>query len=308
MIALIYHGCMQIRHIEYLLALEKERHFARAAAACNDAQPHRSARLAGLEEQLGTRLVKRDRRYIGLTSEGLAAIPWARQMVAAHAGMAAAAGAAKGPLRGTLRLGAIPASMPSVGFFARALQTAHAAVELDVRSLTSREIEQELAAFRLDAGLTYLDHEAPAKVEAVPLYVERPMLVVADDHPWSAKPSIRFDQALETPLCLLHRGMQNRRILDERLASEELSARPGATADSYPALLAMVGSGAFATIIPDSYRSLLPNWARVIPWIEEPYFSRIGLIVPMREPQPLLALAAKVVAERVQLSSDFGAL
>ncbi len=63
---------MQIRLLRYFVALAREEHFARAAATCNVTQPTLSAGIATLEEQLGKRLVMRDRRYIGLTPEGAA--------------------------------------------------------------------------------------------------------------------------------------------------------------------------------------------------------------------------------------------
>src|SRR3546814_2270618 len=53
------------------------------------------------------------------------------------------------------------------------------------------------------------------------------------------------------PLCLLHQGMQNRRILDARLAERGLELRPRVTADSYLALLGLVQQGRLCSIIPD---------------------------------------------------------
>ena len=44
---------MITRHLQYLTALAKERHFARAAAACNVSQPTLSAGIKQLEESLG---------------------------------------------------------------------------------------------------------------------------------------------------------------------------------------------------------------------------------------------------------------
>jgi DNA-binding transcriptional LysR family regulator len=299
---------MQIRHLEYLVTLEREGHFARAAARCNVSQPTLSAGLAALEAQLGARLIERDRRYIGLTSEGRAVLPWAQALLAAQTNMAAAASGVKGPLKGTLRLGAIPASMPSTGYFARALRQAHEGVDVDIRSLTSREIEVELAAFRLDAGITYIDHDPPAHVSAIPLYAERPMLVVAPDHHLARMKVTRFERALEEPLCLLHQGMQNRRILDEQLERRGLRASPLATADSYVALLALTRSGAFATIMPDSYTSLLPDWVHTLSFEEPSFSSRVGLIVPDRLPRSALGEAAAAVARRLVLPSDFGAV
>ncbi len=297
---------MQIRLLEYFIALAAERHFARAAQACNVSQPTLSAGLAALEEQLGRRLVERDRRFIGLTPEGTAVLPWAQQLVAAFQGLTVAAGAARGPVRGRLRLGAIPAAAPSLGFLAALVGRAHPEVELDIRSLTSREIERDLAAFELDAGITYLDHEPPAHVIAAPLYGERAMFVAAEGFPLIDRRSVGWGEAIAQPLCLLHQGMQNRRILDEQLARRGLVAQPRATADSYVTLLSMARSGAFATIMPDSYAALLPNWARMRPFEEPANLSRIALIVPDRSPLSPLATVALSVARRVQLPDGFG--
>lgn len=296
---------MQIRLLEYFVTLAAERHFARAAAACNVSQPTLSGGLAALEEQLGRRLVERDRRFIGLTPEGLAVLPWAQQLVAGFDCLTLAAASARGPLCGTLRLGAIPAAAPSLGFLAEMLTRAHPGLDLDIRSMTSREIVRDLAGFELDAGVTYLDHEPPAHVISVPLYGERAMFVAAEgfQHAWSG--AVSWTEVMTLPLCLLHQGMQNRRILDEQLARRGLVIRPRATADSYAALLAIARSGAFATIMPDSYAALLPRWAKMLPFEEPAQLSQIGLVVPDRSPLSPLAEAALSVAERLELPREF---
>ena len=50
---------MDIRQLRYLVALARERHFARAAEACGVAQPTLSAGLRHLEEDLGVLVVER---------------------------------------------------------------------------------------------------------------------------------------------------------------------------------------------------------------------------------------------------------
>lgn len=295
---------MNLRLLEYFVAVARERHFARAAAACNVSQPTLSAGIAALEEQLGRRLIQRDRRFTGLTDEGRAALPWAQQAIAMIEGLEHAAELAHGPLTGTLRLGAIPAAMPVVGQFARALASAHPDLTLSVRSLTSREIERGLAAFELDAGITYLDHEPPASALAAPLYAERAMFLCRRDTMEADCVAIGWPAALSFPLCLLHEGMQNRRILDDHLSRKGLAVRPLATADSYVALLAMVEAGPFATIVPDTYADIIPRggWARMIPFEDPLPPSRIGLIVLDRAPIGPLASAALATARSLTVS------
>jgi DNA-binding transcriptional LysR family regulator len=299
---------MQLRLLEYFVAVAREGHFARAAEACHVTQPTLSAGIAALEQQLGKRLIERDRRYIGLTAEGRAALPWAQQAIAMIDGVHHATETARGPLHGTLRLGAIPASMPAVGHFGRALMAANPALTLSVRSLTSREIERALAAFELDAGLTYLDHEPPAQVIAVPLYAERAMFVARVGSGFDAQRSVGWSEVLAQPLCLLHEGMQNRRIFDANLAARGFAVHPVATADSYVALLALVEAGGFATIVPEGYAALIPgdSWARVLPFAEPFAASQVGLVVLDRRPSSPLAQVALAAAHQIELPRNFG--
>ncbi|WP_282950368.1 MULTISPECIES: LysR family transcriptional regulator [unclassified Sphingopyxis] len=297
---------MQTRLVEYFLALHRERHFGRAAASCNVSQPTLSAGIATLEAQLGKRLIVRDRKYAGLTPEGEAILPWARQLIAAADGLEQVAGTAHGPLKGELRLGAIPASMPATGFLVEAIRARFPGLNVQVRALTSRQIERELAAFELDAGITYLDFEPPAHALAVPLYSERSQLV-------SAKVGIAVPdrpdwQDLATlPLCLLHQGMQNRRILDARLAALGLALRPIVTADSYIALLAIVAQGRLCSIMPDNHALLLQglDWAQITPLPETGEANRIGVIVSDRTPMSPLAQSVLAVARELRLPQGY---
>ena len=72
---------MLLRHLRYFTALARERHFARAAAACNISQPTLSGALASLEAELGTRLVVRGRRFLDLTPEGRLVLDGALQLL-----------------------------------------------------------------------------------------------------------------------------------------------------------------------------------------------------------------------------------
>jgi len=289
---------MQIRLVRYFLALVKEQHFARAAEYCGVSQPTLSAGLNALEQQLGKRLIVRDRRFIGLTPEGEALLPWARQIVAAQEGMAAAVSAANGPLQGEFRLGAIPAALPFAGRMAQGLLDMRPALTMSVRSLTSREIVRGLADFEIDGGLTYLDHEPPANVLSVPLYEESYRVLARAGKAWAGRSTISMKEVSALPLCLLHQSMQNRRILDARMAEHDVVLHPRVTADSYATLLSMVQTGAYASIIPDSYVALLPDigWAKILAFEEVMPTSRIGLVVLDRVPLTPLANAAMQVA------------
>lgn len=295
-----------MQFVRYFVAVARERHFARAAESCGVSQPTLSAGLASFENELGKRLVVRDRRFIALTPEGEALLPWAQQLLAVHDAMILAVEAPGGPLHGELRIGIIPAAMPLSGYIAKALLAEQSEITISVRSLTSREIASGLSASELDAGVTYLDHEPLPDALSVELYQET-YLFMKRRAERDRRTSISHIDALNEPLCILHQGMQNRRILDQRLAERGLILRPRAIADSYVALLSLVQTGEFATIIPDSYAALLPGleWAHIMPFETPLPSSRIGLIVRDRTLLSPMASAALGAARKMQLPPGF---
>ncbi len=297
---------MQLRSVEYFCALARERHFARAAEQCGVSQPTLSAGIAALEEQLGQRLVVRDRRFIGLTPEGERVLPVARHLVAAVGALRHAA-ADPGPLRGELRLGAIPAAMPVIGVVLHALKRRHPDVRASVTSMTSRDIDRGLDEYALDAGLTYLDSEPLQHVLQVPLYTERYMLVAHRDMVVGqgavGQGGVGWAEAAALPLCLLPLTMQNRRILDARLAEAGIEIVPQATANSYIALLSMLGMGGLASIMPHTYAPFVAADPMLVVHeiAGQGAGTSVGLVVRDRQPLTPLASAAFALAQSQQL-------
>src|SRR5690349_17443125 len=77
-----YRRAVLSRKLEYLMALAKEGHFARAAALCHVSQPTLSAAMQDLEAELGVAIVRRGQRFQGLTPEGELVLKAATRMAA----------------------------------------------------------------------------------------------------------------------------------------------------------------------------------------------------------------------------------
>jgi len=289
---------MQLRFLEYFVAIARERHFGRAAEACQVSQPTLSSGLVALEEMLGERLVIRDRRFVDLTAQGHAILHYAQQMIADQAAIRAALNVEAGGLHGVARLGVIPAAMPAVGYLVAAMAAAHPGLKLAISTMTSREIERALLARDIDAGLTYLNSEPLAQVRSVPLYAERFVAVTARGSLLAKRKGVSLADMVAQRLCLLHQGMQNRRILDAHLGARGLAASPVATADSYVALLSMVSVGGLEAIITDSHAALVAaNPDLVTVPIADPIAdNEIGLVISDRSPIPPLAAGLHLVA------------
>src|SRR5262245_15087898 len=132
---------MLIRHLTFFVALAKEGHFARAAEACNIAQPTLTAAIQKLEEDLDVRLVVRTHRYVGLTPEGEKLLAWGRQILKDYSNLRDDLAGLRRGLTGTLRLGVIPAAMPSVSLVTARFAAGHPAATIEIQSMTSRAIQ-----------------------------------------------------------------------------------------------------------------------------------------------------------------------
>jgi len=70
-----YDRVMEMNQIRYFLAVAKELHFTRAAAACNVSQPALTKAIQKLEEELGGPLFFRERATTQLTELGRLTLP-----------------------------------------------------------------------------------------------------------------------------------------------------------------------------------------------------------------------------------------
>jgi DNA-binding transcriptional LysR family regulator len=282
-----------LRQLSYLVALAKERHFARAAATCNITQPALSAAIRQLEEEQGVKLVERDKRFNGFTPEGQEVLLWARRMLADEESLRQGIQNAQRSLTGNLKLGVIPSALPLVPAVTDPLHDRHPQVKVTVWSTSSMEIQQGLDQFELDAGMTYIESEPLHGVLSRELYVERYVLLTPEHGPLAGRTSATWREAADLPLCLLTPNMQNRRILDGVFKSLDCSPRPQLETNSVVNLCAHVRSGRLSSIVPKTLIQVLgmPTGAVALDLVEPEISRKVGLIVPNREPLAPITLA-----------------
>ena len=294
---------MVVQQLAYLVALARERHFARAAASCHVTQPTLSAGIRRLEEELGVLIVRRGYRFEGLTPEGERVLAWAQQVIADHDGLLAEVRAMRSGLIGRLRIGAIPTSLSCVSLLTTPLCAGHPGVSVSVLSLSSSQIERGLHAFELDAGLTYLDSEPLTGVRTLPLYEERYLLLTAAGGPLAGRTSVTWLEAAEAPLCLLTGDMQNRRIVDAVFRSAGAEPAPTVETNSITTLYAHVRDGRWSSVVAQAWLRLfgVPTGLVALPLVEPAARRSIGLVTLDRDPQPLLARALLDLAPSVDV-------
>lgn len=299
---------MFIRQMTYLVALAREKHFGRAAEACNVTQPTLSSGLKALERELDMRLVHRGPRYIGLTPEGARVVDWASQIISDYQSLKQDVEVFRGCLKGTLKLGVIPAAMPAVAELTTPFSSKHVQVSIEVHSMTSAEIQRALDKFELDAGVTYLENEPLQHVRKAALYRERYLFVTSRSSRRANDAVITWEEAAASNLCLLNEGMQNRRVLNNLARSVGLDLTPTVTTNSFLAVCSHVCSGKWSSIIPHTFAYIFAGCEDLIflDLIEPVHTQTIGIVTTDRDPLPPLARAFMASSTRLNLGRDFG--
>ncbi|WP_158810178.1 LysR family transcriptional regulator, partial [Beijerinckia sp. L45] len=299
---------MLVRHLFYFVTLVKEKHFARAAEVCCISQPTLSAAIRKLEEDLEIRLVDRGHRYLGLTPEGRKVLEWANQILADYDSLRSDLMGLRQGLSGILRIGVVPAAMPSVALLTTPFCAVHPAATVEIQSLTSTAIQRGLDAFEIDAGITYLENEPILNVRRVPLYHERYVLLTSDVRKYVGRRTITWAEAVEEKLCLLSEDMQNRRIINNVALSMGLTLRPTIVSNSFLSVCSHVRHGGWAGIVPHTFLHLFGALADVlaIDLVEPTHSQAIGLVLSKREPLSPMASAFLASAVDTDFKNDAG--
>ncbi|MFF0427132.1 MULTISPECIES: LysR family transcriptional regulator [unclassified Streptomyces] len=297
---------MLFRQLEYLVALSRERHFARAAQACHVSQPALSEAVRKLEEELGVPLVLRGRRYEGLTPEGERIVVWAQRLLADRDALKSEVGALRTGLSGRIRIGSVPTASGAVALLTAPFCLAHPLVTVEVATdLRAEDVLRQLRDFEIDAGVTYLHNGLPENFRAVPLYEERYVLLTGAADAPAHRTTATWAEASRLPLCLLTGTMQGRQVLDGLFAEAGVRPSPRVETDSVAALFAHVRTGRWAGIVPHAWLHVfgVPHGMRAVPMAEPARSVPVGLVTVVREPESVMARALREVAGRTDVAA-----
>ena len=297
---------MFVRQFTYLVALAREKHFARAAAACNVSQPTLSAGIQKLERELGLPIIERGHQFLRLTPEGERVLNWAHRIIADFDGLKQDLENFGKGLSGVLKLGVIPSAMPALSLLTAPFCGRHPGVTVQVQSSTSIAIQRGLDTFAMDAGLTYLENEPLNNVRRVPLYHERYVFVAGATAPFGERMTLSWAEAATHPLCLLTPDMQNRRIINQIFQEIGIAPTPRLEANSFDGIASHVRHGDWCSILPLTYcRGFgMIDGIRIIPLTDPVRTQLVGLVTADREPLPPIAQAFVHFAAALNLDRD----
>jgi DNA-binding transcriptional LysR family regulator len=219
---------VDLRQLEYFVAVAEEGNFTRAAARVHVVQSAVSAAIKTLERELGAVLLDRNSKRVLLTDAGEALLPKAQAVLDAVTEAADAVAQVKGGLTGTVRLGTLTSmtliDLPALlGEFHRR----HPGVLVRTRAATagSQGLVEQLLDRRLDLAFASLPGEVPDGIILDELAHSVMDLVVPHGHPLADRSEVHIGDLagldfIDSPL-----GYGNRAVADRAFAAAAVPRR-----------------------------------------------------------------------------------
>ena len=241
---------MNLRDLEYLVALAESGHFGRAAERCHVSQPTLSAQLRKLEEFLGVALVERRPRRVALTAAGEAVVERARRMLRDAEDIRSLARASQDPLSGTLKVGLIPTLGPYLlPRVAPKIAKALPKLSLLLHEYQTAPLVERTLAGELDLAILALPAETKG-LATRSLFDESFLVAMPERHRLASKKHVKASDLEGEKLLLLEEGhcLRDQALeICERVGTQEHAFR----ATSLETLRQMVASGLGLTLLPE---------------------------------------------------------
>jgi LysR family hydrogen peroxide-inducible transcriptional activator len=242
---------MNLRDLEYLVAVADHRHFGEAATATFASQPTLSTQIRKLEAELGVQLIERTPRNVALTTAGARVVTEARAVLERVAAIRAVARAARDPEAATVRLGLFPTVAPYLlPHVVPLIRSRYPHLELLLVEEKTEVLVDRLRDGRLDAAVLARPVREDQFDETI-LFVEDFVLAVPVDHALAGSTEpVPLSVLAGLQVLLLEEGHCLR---DQALAVCQLAGADewsGFRATSLETMRQMVAAGVGVTLLP----------------------------------------------------------
>jgi len=174
---------MTLQQLEYVLALDKTRHFVRAAESCGVTQPTLSAMVQKLEDEMDCKIFDRSQQPIEPTEIGKEIIKQAHVIVYLVNQLKESVQTEKKSLSGSLHLAIIPTIAPYLlPHFIASFKNLYPDIILKVSELHTDTIIEKLRVAEIDMAILSTPLDNP-KILEVPLYYEKFVAYISPKEP-----------------------------------------------------------------------------------------------------------------------------
>ena len=247
---------MEIRQLEYFIAVAEEGSFTRAAQRVHISQSGVSAQIQELERDLGAALIDRSGRTATLTPAGEAALSQARAVLASVGGVRQAVNDVNGLVRGKLVVGMVTACTVTPLFDAlAAFHLSHPGVELSLQEDNSDRLVDAVRAGTMDVALVGVAGDAPFDLESSVIISEGLVAVVPDGHPLAGKRVTTLAALAKYPILSLPAGTGVRSVYDRACLAQGRQPKVALAASAPDAVVDLAARGLGVGILSETMAS-----------------------------------------------------
>jgi DNA-binding transcriptional LysR family regulator len=280
---------MELRQLEYFVAVAEEGNFTRAAERVHISQSGVSAQVKQLERELGASLLDRSGRVATLTPAGKAALSHARAALRAAAGLRCSVDEVTGLVRGSLTVGMLKGCTISPFFDALAsFRRAYPGVGL---TLIEDDADALLALVRAgdaDAALVAVAHSVPSDLAAISITSERLVAAVPAGHPLASQRSTTLAALASHTLICLPSGAGIRTAFDLSCAAAGVDAVVRLEAGAPPTVADLAARGLGVAVLSETTAAAPESRLRVLPISDASVEAVLALVWP-RSPHPAVS-------------------
>jgi DNA-binding transcriptional LysR family regulator len=269
---------MELRQLEYFVAVADEAGFTRAAATLHVAQPGISAQIKQLEKELGQPLFDRSGRTVRLTDAGRAVLPYARAALAAVAGARLAADELTGLVRGRVAIGTVTslgADMDVPGMLA-GFHDAYPGVEITLGEATSDRLLAGLGHGHYDLAFAGLAGDPPQGIGTQDIVDDALVAAVAPGDALAGRRTLPVRELAGRPLIVLPVGTGMRAAVDAACAAAGFRPEVAFEAGNPEVLAALAERGLGVAVLPAGLAADRPG-LRALPLTRPAIRSRLVL-------------------------------
>lgn len=268
---------MELRQLDYFIAVCEELHFSRAAEKLGISQPNLSLQIKALEEEFGAPLFDRFGKKIALTSAGEALLKHGRNVIAHVQNAYDEMAEMRSHRGGRLRLGVIPSEMdyrltPLFLDFHRRFPAISLRIYSEVYT-----VKRVLDA-TIDVGITRIP-PPDERLTVISLAKEEYGLVVAAGHPFYGRESVSIEELKGIPMIIYPAGYWGRELVESVCQEHGFSLNAIIEITSNPSLFRFVAENIGATVqTAHLVQAINDPRLRFIPIHDHPPYRQVGIV------------------------------
>ncbi|PAE40529.1 LysR family transcriptional regulator [Bacillus sp. 7884-1] len=245
---------MELRQLEYFMALCEELHFTKTAEKLRIGQPTLSYQMKALEDELGVRLFDRLGKKIAITEAGKILLEHCKIVFENLKYATEQIEELQNVKRGKLVIGALSGDLSLIA--SKVLLEFHAKYpHVQIQLFSLDDPVEKVKQNEIDLALTFMPRPDDSFIQ-IPLYQDEFYLVVRKDHAWAERDEIEFGEIRNIPLILNPIGHCFRKLFADACLSVGVVIQPIIESTDSKSILELVEEGIGATIISSTLFSL----------------------------------------------------